>query len=58
MKNKPVKKTKDTELQSLNHELYSDFSIQELEERLETKPWICGVHGEDCGVDDIVIEQE
>jgi len=45
--NKPLKTTKEPqeELVSLNDELYSDFSIEELEMRLETKPWICGVNG-------------
>lgn len=32
----------------LNEEVYSDFSIEELEERLETGPWLCGEHSEGC----------
>lgn len=32
----------------LNEEVYSDFSIEELEERLETGPWLCGEHSEAC----------
>lgn len=44
------------ELISFNHELYDEFTIQELEERLETKPWICGAYVEpvcpqlECGI--------
>jgi|688.fasta_scaffold75804_4 hypothetical protein len=48
MKNQ-LKKLKEhnDELEPLNNELYSEFSIQELEQRLETKPWICGAY-QDC----------
>ena len=38
------KKREEFEMQPLNQELYSDLSIEELEQRLETKPWICGAH--------------
>jgi hypothetical protein len=34
----------DRELECLNQELYSELSIEELEKRLETKPWICGAY--------------
>ena len=36
------KKNINTELVSLNDELYDDFYVQELEERLETDPLIAG----------------
>ncbi|MTI86867.1 MAG: hypothetical protein FH748_02740 [Balneolaceae bacterium] len=55
---KKPKKLNDVELKPLNDDLYDEFSIQELEQRLETKPWICGVHGDDCGVDDVEIPRE
>jgi hypothetical protein len=35
-----------TELVPLNDKLYSEFSIEELEQRLETKAWGCDT---DCG---------
>lgn len=49
-----MKKTKDeveklhetNELVPLNDALYSGFSIEQLEQRLETKAWGCDV---DCG---------
>jgi hypothetical protein len=48
-------KDHDDELKPLNNELYDEFSIQELEQRLETKPWICAGNVEcpqlSCGVD-------
>jgi hypothetical protein len=37
---------KSTELIPLNNLLYTEFSIEELEQRLETKAWGCDV---DCG---------
>lgn len=36
------------EQKSLNMEIYSDFSIEELEDRLETGPWVCGEYSESC----------
>lgn len=56
------KKRKEFEMQPLNQELYSDLSIEELEQRLETKPWICGAHVDcpnlECGVDNTPEEIE
>ena len=44
------------ELVSLNHELYDEFTIIELEERLETKPWICGAHVDNpCPTADCIV---
>lgn len=37
-KNKP-------EITALNTELYNEFSIEELEQRLETKAWGCDCNG-------------
>ena len=31
---------------SFNEQLYDEYIICELEERLETKPWICGANVE------------
>lgn len=36
----------DLELKPLNAKLYNDFSIEQLEKRLETKSWGCD---SDCG---------
>lgn len=36
------------EQKSLNTELYTDFSIEELEDRLETGPWVCNVYSPIC----------
>ena len=35
----------NVELTSLNNQLYTEFSIEQLEQRLETKAWGCDV---DC----------
>lgn len=35
----------EQELKSLNTELYNSFSIEELEQRLETKAWGCDCNG-------------
>ncbi|MCT3760269.1 hypothetical protein HZQ19_15455 [Elizabethkingia anophelis] len=35
---------KEDELTSFNDHLYDEYTISELEERLETKPWMCGVN--------------
>lgn len=52
---KPTTKTHGTfasvasgksELESLNSSLYTEFSLQQLEQRLETKTWGCEA---DCG---------
>ena len=32
------------EMTSFNEQLYDEYIICELEERLETKPWICGAN--------------
>lgn len=55
-----VKKPKvEEELQQLNDKLYDDYSIEELEQRLEFAPWICGAYVEpvcptlQCGVDNV-----
>ena len=32
------------EMTSFNEQLYDEYTICELEERLETKPWICGAN--------------
>ena len=47
---------KNPEIESFNEDLYDDFTIEELEQRLETlTPWICGANVEcpnlTCGVD-------
>ena len=34
------------EMTSFNEQLYDEYIICELEERLETKPWICGANVE------------
>lgn len=53
-KNKQMNAGND--LLPLNTDFYDEFSLQELEERLETAPWICGVNapvdcpGLECGV--------
>lgn len=44
MKQKQELMPQSQELESLNQELYSELSIEELERRLETKPWICGAY--------------
>ena len=42
------------EMTSFNEQLYDEYTICELEERLETKPWICGANVEcpqlECGM--------
>ena len=42
------------EMTSFNEQLYDEYIICELEERLETKPWICGANVEcpqlECGM--------
>ena len=42
------------EMTSFNEQLYDEYTICELEERLETKPWICGENVEcpqlECGM--------
>jgi len=44
---------KNPEIKSLNSKLHDDFSIEELEQRLQTDPWICGAYVDcpslDCG---------
>lgn len=54
---KKSKNTNTVELKPLNEKLYDEFSLQELEQRLETAAWIdiCGVHGDECGVDDVTL---
>jgi len=49
------KQTEKPEIVSYNDDLYDDFKISELEQRLETsEPWVCGAHVDcpslDCGV--------
>lgn len=34
--------SKQDQMVSLNDALYEGFSVEELEKRLETAPWICG----------------
>ena len=36
------KKLLKQDMVSLNDALYEGFSVEELEQRLETAPWICG----------------
>lgn len=35
-----MKKEKNEEMLSLNHELFDDFQLEELEERMETDPFL------------------
>ena len=42
---KPQIKAMNNELVPLNKKLYNDFSIEELEHRLETKLWGCDCNG-------------
>tara|TARA_R100000908_G_C3755860_1_gene150424 strand:+ start:2776 stop:2946 length:171 start_codon:yes stop_codon:yes gene_type:complete len=46
-----LKKTDQVELMPLNEDIFDEFSIQELEQRLETKPWICGANCSDFDVE-------
>ncbi|MCH2450386.1 MAG: hypothetical protein MK198_09605 [Gracilimonas sp.] len=52
---KKFKKADQVELKPLNEDIYDEFSIQELEQRLETKPWICGGN---CNDFDVEIPEE
>lgn len=45
---KKIEKEIYIEHKSLNTELYTDFSIEELEDRLETGPWVCNVYSPIC----------
>ena len=43
-------RNEEVELKPLNDDLYDEFSIQELEQRLETDPWICAGYCNDFSV--------